>query len=48
MKSSLHEFLAPDSIAILGASSDPTKRGYKAMVGLINDGYEGAIYPIQS
>jgi acetyl coenzyme A synthetase (ADP forming)-like protein len=46
MKSSLHEFLAPDSIAILGASSDPTKRGYKAMVGLINDGYEGAIYPI--
>ena len=46
MKSSLHEFLAPDSIAILGASPDPTKRGYKAMVGLINDGYEGAIYPI--
>jgi len=46
MKSSLHDFLAPDSIAILGASSDPTKRGYKAMVGLINDGYEGAIYPI--
>jgi acetyltransferase len=46
MKSSLHDFLAPDSIAFLGASSDPTKRGYKAMVGLINDGYEGAIYPI--
>lgn len=46
MKSSLHDFLAPDSIAILGASSDPTKRGYKAMVGLVNDGYEGAIYPI--
>ena len=46
MKSSFHEFLAPDSIAILGASPDPTKRGYKAMVGLINDGYEGAIYPI--
>lgn len=46
MKSSLHDFLAPDSIAILGASSDPTKRGYKAMIGLINDGYEGVIYPI--
>ena len=46
MKSSLHDFLAPDSIAIIGASSDPTKRGYKAMVGLINDGYSGAIYPI--
>lgn len=46
MKSSLHDFLAPDSIAIIGASNDPTKRGYKAMVGLINDGYTGSIYPI--
>ncbi len=46
LKSPLHEFLAPDSIAIVGASADPTKRGYKAMVGLIKDGYQGAIYPI--
>lgn len=45
-KSPLHDFLAPDSIAIIGASADPTKRGYKAMVGLIKDGYAGAIYPI--
>ncbi len=44
--SPLHEFLAPDSIAIVGASADPTKRGYKAMVGLIKDGYKGTIYPI--
>ena len=36
----------PASIAIVGASSDSTKRGYKAMVGLIKDGYAGAIYPI--
>ncbi|WP_234418876.1 acetate--CoA ligase [Parazoarcus communis] len=46
MKSPLHDFLAPDSIAIVGASADPTKRGYKAMIGLIKDGYGGAIYPI--
>ena len=46
MRSPLHDFLAPDSIAIVGASADPTKRGYKAMVGLIKDGYKGAIYPI--
>ncbi len=46
MKSSLHDFLAPNSIAIVGASADPTKRGYKAMVGLLNDGYQGTIYPI--
>ena len=45
-RSPLHDFLAPDSIAIVGASADPTKRGYKAMIGLIKDGYQGAIYPI--
>ncbi|TVO57062.1 acetate--CoA ligase family protein [Denitromonas halophila] len=45
-RSPLHEFLAPDAIAIVGASADPTKRGYKAMVGLIKDGYAGDIYPI--
>jgi acetyltransferase len=45
-KSPLHGFLAPDSIAIVGASADPTKRGYKAMVGLIKDGYPGKVYPI--
>lgn len=45
-RSPLHDILAPEAIAIVGASSDTTKRGYKAMVGLIKDGYEGAIYPI--
>ena len=45
-RSPLHDFLAPDSIAIVGASADPTKRGYKAMVGLIKDGYAGKVYPI--
>lgn len=45
-KSPLHDFLAPESIAIVGASADTTKRGYKAMVGLVKDGYRGAIYPI--
>jgi len=46
MISPLHKFLAPDAIAIIGASADPTKRGYQAMNGLINDGYSGAIYPV--
>ncbi len=45
-RSPLHAFLAPSSIAIVGASADPTKRGYKAMVGLVKGGYSGAIYPI--
>jgi len=42
----LNRVLAPDSIAIVGASNDPTKRGYKAMMGLMEGGYEGKIYPI--
>ncbi|MCP4881373.1 MAG: CoA-binding protein [Gammaproteobacteria bacterium] len=46
MVSPLHEFLAPNSIAIVGASADPTKRGYKALKGLLNDGFEGDIFPI--
>ncbi|MBB3232612.1 acetate--CoA ligase family protein [Halomonas stenophila] len=45
-RSPLHDILAPTGIAVIGASSDPTKRGYKAMVGLIKDGYRGEIYPV--
>lgn len=46
IRSPLHDILAPTGIAIVGASADPTKRGYKAMIGLINGGYRGGIYPI--
>lgn len=46
IRSPLHDILAPSGIAVVGASADPTKRGYKAMVGLINGGYQGHIYPI--
>ncbi|MGQ4880408.1 acetate--CoA ligase family protein [Billgrantia sp. LNSP4103-1] len=45
-RSPLHDILAPAGIAVIGASSDPTKRGYKAMVGLIKDGFRGDIYPV--
>ncbi|MCA1770376.1 MAG: acetate--CoA ligase family protein [Halomonas sp.] len=45
-RSPLHDILAPSGIAVVGASADPTKRGYKAMVGLIKDGYRGDIYPV--
>jgi len=46
LRSPLHDILAPSGIAVVGASADPAKRGYKAMVGLINGGYRGHIYPI--
>lgn len=38
--------LKPKSIAIVGASSNPDKIGYKVVQNLINSGYEGGIYPI--
>lgn len=45
-QSPLHAVLAPDSVAVIGASNDPTKRGYKAMLGLVQGGYGGNIYPV--
>lgn len=46
ISSFLHDIIAPDSIAVIGASSDPTKRGYTAVLGLVKGGYKGAIYPV--
>ncbi|WP_461583940.1 acetate--CoA ligase family protein [Tepidiphilus sp. HLB4] len=36
----------PRAVAIVGASAVPGKRGYKAVQGLIEAGYRGAIHPI--
>ena len=43
---SLREILYPDSIAVIGASKDQTKRGFRSIQKLLDDGYPGAIYPI--
>jgi acetate---CoA ligase (ADP-forming) len=43
---SLIEILYPESIAIIGASKDPTKRGFRSIDKLLVDGYRGAIHPI--
>jgi len=42
----INAVLEPKSIAIVGASADPEKIGYKVVANLIAGGYEGAIYPI--
>lgn len=39
-------FLSPKSIAVIGASKDPTKRGYQAIRCLIADKFPGGIYPV--
>lgn len=40
------DFLKPRSIAIIGASRDPSKRGNRAIQTLLECGYRGAILPI--
>lgn len=36
----------PQAIAIVGASKDPTKRGFRAVQKLVEEGYAGKIYPV--
>ena len=43
---SLHRVLNAESVAIIGASKNKTKRGYQAIVTLLEENYEGKIYPV--
>ena len=43
---SLHRVLNASSVAIIGASKNKTKRGYQAIVTLLEENYEGKIYPV--
>ena len=38
--------LKPKSVAIIGASSKPTKVGYAILSNIINDGFEGEVYAV--
>jgi acetate---CoA ligase (ADP-forming) len=42
----LHAIFYPASIAIIGASRDATKRGFRSIQKLLEDGFQGAIYPV--
>ncbi|TMT81707.1 hypothetical protein E2L06_17450 [Haloterrigena sp. H1] len=42
----IDRIMDPDSVAIVGASTDETKRGYQAIETLQEGGYEGNIYPV--
>ncbi|WP_329412336.1 acetate--CoA ligase family protein [Nocardia vinacea] len=45
-RSALHRLLDPRSIAIIGASTNPAKRGYQAIRALRDSGYAHPIYPV--
>ncbi|MCP3872299.1 MAG: acyl-CoA synthetase [Desulfobacteraceae bacterium] len=42
----LDKVLNAESVAIIGASKNKTKRGYQAIKTLLADGFEGDIYPV--
>jgi acetyl coenzyme A synthetase (ADP forming)-like protein len=42
----MNRIMKPDSVAVIGASSEDGKIGNSVMKNLINGGYQGAIYPI--
>lgn len=46
MSHALDPIFHPRTIAIIGASADPTKRGYRAIESLTGAGYSGEIIPI--
>ncbi len=46
MNSDLDRILSANSIAIIGASNNPAKRGYQAVKKLLEDRFAGSIYPI--
>jgi acetate---CoA ligase (ADP-forming) len=47
MARDLHRLIfAPESVAIIGASADPTKTSFRPLRYLSEGGYEGRIYPI--
>jgi acyl-CoA synthetase (NDP forming) len=44
--SAMKRIMEPDSVAVIGASSEEGKIGNSVMKNLINGGYQGEIYPI--
>lgn len=42
----LEHFFNPSSVAVVGASQNPTKIGYEILNNIIQYGYSGAIYPV--
>jgi acetate---CoA ligase (ADP-forming) len=46
MNTALNRVLGAKSLAIIGASKDPAKRGYQAIRQLLSDGFAGRIFPI--
>ena len=42
----LQPILEPRSVAVIGSSSNPRKRGYQAVRALLDARYEGEVHPV--
>lgn len=42
----LKKFFKPESLAIVGASNDPSQLNYRLVANLVNLGFQGRIYPV--
>src|SRR6476660_6350607 len=42
----LEAIFAPQSVAIVGASPDPSKLGHRVLRNIVDNGYTGRMYPI--
>lgn len=45
---SVHNLLHPGSVAVIGASSDPSKIGYAVLSNLLAANFAGPVYPVNS
>jgi acyl-CoA synthetase (NDP forming)/RimJ/RimL family protein N-acetyltransferase len=45
---SVHNLLHPGSVAVIGASSDPSKIGYAVLTNLLAANFAGPVYPVNS
>ncbi|MHC4489978.1 MAG: CoA-binding protein [Planctomycetota bacterium] len=46
MTRGLDSIFKPNSVAVVGASTNPEKLGYQILENIINGGFEGKIYPL--
>jgi acetyl coenzyme A synthetase (ADP forming)-like protein len=45
-ESSLKPLVRPETIAVIGASKDPSKWGYKVFHNIVSNGYKGKVFPV--
>ncbi len=46
MKNDLESLFKPKSVAVIGASRDPSKLGYAVLKNIVDSGYRGRVYPV--